>query len=219
MQWLPFSLLSIDFHLITGEILNVHPEYLINPAWAFYWGEFNKNNHCGWGIFLLDRTRWGVGGVRGGRDIWIFKFFVLLLFSISPPSFSSLPSWGPSTISSKRTQLLCLMFVFSLTRNGHCTHVLPLDGERRTFAEGRHFHHVHPTRPHLLLQSDFNSLNCYEGSLIAKYGGCQNPTVTRFLLFHFTAILCLTLDTQAWRSPVRLVGYCNKMAFLSYTKC
>lgn len=68
---------------------------------------------------------------------------------------------------------------------------------RRTFTEGRHFHHVHPTHPHLLLQSDFNFVNCYEGSLIAKRGGCQNPTVTRFLLSHFTAILCLTLDMQA----------------------
>lgn len=220
MQWLPFSLLSIDFHLITGEILNVRPEYLINPAWAFYWGEFNKNNHCGWGIFLLDRTRWGVGGVRGdggGETFEFSNFFFFFKYSLS--SFSSLPSWGPSIISSKRTQLLWLVFVFSLTRNGHCMQVLPLDGERRTFAEGRHFHHVHPTHPHLLLQSDFNSVNCYEGSLIAKCGGCQNPTVTRFLLSHFTATLCLTLDTQAWRSPVGLVGYCNKMAFLSYTKC
>lgn len=89
---------------------------------------------------------------------------------------------------------------------------------RRTFAERRHLHHVHPTHPHLL-QSDFNFVNCYEGSLIAERGGCQSPTVTRFLLSHFTALLCLTLDTQAWRSPVRLVGYCNKMTFLSYTKC
>lgn len=65
MQWLPFSLLSIDFHLITGEILNVRPEYLINPAWAFYWGEFNKNNHCGWGIFSS-----GQNVVRGGWCSW-----------------------------------------------------------------------------------------------------------------------------------------------------
>lgn len=218
MQWLPFSLLSIDFHLITGEILNVRPEYLINPAWAFYWGEFNKNNHCGWGIFLLDRTRWGVGGVHGGGGERHLNFLIIIIFFSIPPSFSSLPSWGPSIVSSKRTQLLCLMFVFSLTRNGHCTNILPLD-EERTFAERRHFHHVQPMHPHLLLQSDFNSVNCYEGSLIAKCGGCQNPTVTHFLLSHFTAILCLTLDTQAWRSPVGLVGYCNKTAFLSYTKC
>lgn len=168
----------------------------------FFWTERGK----GWVVFM------GVGGET-------FEFYNYYYFFKYPPSFSLLPSWGLSIASPKRTQLLCLMLVFSLTRNGHCTHTLPLDWERRTFAKGRHFHHVQPTHPHLLLQSDFNSANCYEGSLIAKCGGCRNPTVTRFLLSHFTAILCLTLDTQAWRSPVGLVGYCNKMAFLSYTKC
>lgn len=120
----------------------------------------------------------------------IFFFFA----SFSPLPSRHCPLEDPTSFVSEKLGFFPLHI--SLSRDGHSTHVLSQDREKGCL-EGRHFHHDHSTRPHLLLQSDFNFVNCYEGSLIAKCRGCQNSTVTRFLLSHFTAVLRLTLDTQA----------------------
>lgn len=159
---------------------------------------------------------WVVCVSKGGET---FEFSNFFFASLSPLPSRHCPLEDSTSFVSEK------LGFFPLHMFSHCPEMATAHARvvtrqrRRVFTEGRHFHHDHSTHPHLLLQSDFNSVNCYEGSLIAKCRGCQNSTVTRFLLSHFTAVLRLTLDTQAWRSPVVLVGYCNKMAFLSYTKC
>lgn len=124
-----------------------------------------------------------------------FEFSNFFFCKISPPfpsphcpleDLALFLQKGPSYFT------LCLFFLCPemATACTYC-HEMEKDIYRRKALPSR------PSYPPTLLQSDFNFVNCYEGSLIAKRGGCQNPTVTRFLLSHFTAILCLTLDMQA----------------------
>ena len=64
LVWLPFSLLSIDFQLITaGNTKRLR--WVPNKSCLsfFYWGEFNKSSGPGMGICLQrEKTKWGCGG-------------------------------------------------------------------------------------------------------------------------------------------------------------